>query len=378
MAIPPRARWPSVAVAVPWSLLVLSPARPVLSVTLRGQTVEGVVRSEPGGQPLAGAHILLVLPGADPVAQTLSGTDGTFRLASPTPGRYLVRAEALTHTGTVAAVSTEDGPHRLTLTLQARPPDTDLPSVRADRQCRVGLEERSRIAALWDEAAKALRVAEWTRSTGAVELQTETWYRRLEPRRLRVQEEARTPRPGFHATGYVPSPPASELAAQGFIWGGAPGEALSFHGPDATTLVDPGFLASHCLGFDPDGPSEGWVGLTFASREPDTRDVEGTLWIDAASGAPRRLEYRYTDLPWPIKTEKVGGGMDLEALSGGAWIVRRWWIRMPRVAVREERITQWDAPRRRYALEAVVEEGGQVTCVRFPDGSTQTLEPLEP
>lgn len=360
------------------TIFLLAAAALGASGELAAQDVRGQATADPDGRPLQGALLSLMDAGGSTVAAALSGADGSFVLTAPAPGTYAVRGDAVGMGAWSSDVAVGASGAVIAAPFPALSLDTGIPRVRADDACRAPSQEAERIRGLWTEAEKVFRLVEWARTHGQVRVETETWYKSMEPRRLRVTEEERTPRPGFHVDGRMPSPPAPELAEHGFVQGGGPGEALAFHGPDAATLLHPVFLATHCLGFEPSGPEDGWVGLTFVPRGEGERDVEGTLWIDGASGAPRRLEYRYTSLPWPIKTEKVGGGMELAPLENGAWIVGRWWLRMPRVGVREERITQWDPPRRRFTLTGVVEEGGVVTRVRLSDGRIESLNPPQP
>jgi len=365
MAIPPLTYRLPLAVA---ALLLLH-------APLEGQSVRGRVTVRGDVSPVAGALVRLSDGAGAEVSVALTDTAGWFVLPAPAQGPYQVSAEVVGHaTAEAAAQVTAEGA-KVELFASPTPLEAGGRSVKADGACRIPPEDAARIARLWAETSKALRALRWVEASGMLQLQSDTWYRSLEPRRLRVTEEARTPRPGFHPTARMPSPPAESLAREGFVQGGGPGESVAFHGPDPVTLLDPVFARTHCLGFAADGPEPGWVGLTFEPLDTDAREVAGTLWIDSATGAPRRLEYRYTALPCPIKTDKAGGGMDFEQLAQGPWIVRRWWLRMPRVGVREERITQWAAPQLRYVLSGLVEEGGEVTHVRMSDGTVAALDP---
>jgi len=338
-----------------------------------GQSVQGRLLEEGSRRPLAGAHVVLEDPDGVSVSADVSGPDGSFVLVAPTPAAYTVRGEHVGYTPATMAVLLDGAGPVVELTTRRVLITLDNMSTDMGRPCRVDPETRERVAALWAEVSKALRVAVLVRERRRLGFEVETWYRRLDPRRMRVVEEARTSRPGFHPTAQFPAPAAVELAAGGYVQGGAPGESLSFYGPDARTLTESAFVATHCLGYDDDAPEDGWVGLTFRPLDEDARDVEGTLWIDADGFEPRLLEYRFTQLPWPIKTDKVGGRAEFRRLSTGALIVDRWWKRMPRVGVRQQRITQWAEPRDRYTLEGVVEEGGEILRVRTPDGRIETL-----
>jgi len=339
------------------------------------QDLRGRVVTAEGGGALVGARIVLEDDAGEQISIALSDAQGTFRFEAPAPGGYVLRGY---HPGRQAA------PVRLTLDgsattdVELRLPAVVIPlddlSADADGSCRFSEAVAERVVALWNEVHKALAVAALVEDRGRHSFEIETWYKQLDPRRLRVLEEDRATRPGFQPTTRVPSPPADELAREGFIRGGEPGESLAFYGPDARTLMSVTFPSTHCLGFTDEGPEARWVGLTFSPLDERAMDVEGVLWIDRATYEPRLLEYRYSRLPWPVKTDKVGGGAEFRRLSDGALIVSRWWMRMPRVGVGQSRITQWAAPTTRYTLAAVFEEGGEVVRVRMPDGSVEEMQ----
>ncbi|MGD8320843.1 MAG: carboxypeptidase-like regulatory domain-containing protein [Gemmatimonadota bacterium] len=337
------------------------------------QTLAGKVVAAADGAPLVGTRVTLEDVAGTLLTTTLTDGRGGFSVPLPNDGAFVVQADRAgfrASTATVAADSVAP-PVELRLARIVIPLD-DL-STDMGKGCRVPARTAERVAELWNETRKALAVAALVEDQGRLGYQVETWYRHLDPRRLRVLEEDRTPHVGFRNTLRHPSPPADELAREGYVRGGRPGESLAFYPPDVHTLVSTIFPATHCLGFDGDAPEDGWVGLRFEPLDEQAMDVEGTLWIDARSYEPRRLEFRYTDLPWPLRTDKVGGGAEFRRLSDGAIITSRWWLRMPRVGVRQARITQWAAPTKRYTLAGIVEEGGRVLRVRTPDGSIEEI-----
>lgn len=337
------------------------------------QTVEGRVLAARDGTPLSGIHVTLLDVSGSALAASLTDAVGAFTLPSDGTGSYEVRADGPGFETSRSPVTVGTASPPLELRLRAVVISLDGMSTDMGKGCRVPEATAQRVAALWNETRKALAAAVLVQDQELLGYQIETWYRQLDPRRLRVLEESRTPRPGFQPTLRIPSPPAAELARDGYVRGGKPGESLVFYAPDAATLLSGVFPATHCLGFDDDAPEEGWVGLRFRPLDEQAMDVEGTLWIDARSYEPRRLEFRYTQLPWPLRTDKVGGGIEFTRLTGGALIMKRWWLRMPRVGVRDTRITQWAAPRKRYTLAGVVEEGGRVLRVQAADGSIEEM-----
>lgn len=354
-----------------WLLLAAAPSA-LLPSTSAAQAVHGHLLDRARGVPLVGAYVTLEVGGGT-VSAAVSGPDGRFSLIAPGAGEYVVRGDHVGYAPAVAEVRVDAADVEVALASEPLVIPLEGLSTDVDRSCRIDAEAARRVAALWDEVGAALRVAALVQEQALLGFELETWYRQLEPRRLRVVEEDRTPRPGFQPTAQFPSPPAAELARAGYVRGGGPGESMAFYGPDARTLTSEAFRGTHCLGFDDDGPEEGWVGLTFLPLDGDARDVEGTLWIDSGTYEPRALEYRFTELPWPVKTDKVGGRTEFRRLAGGALIARRWWKRMPRVGVRQERITPWAEPQARYTLTGVVEEGGEVVRVRTPDGRIEDM-----
>jgi hypothetical protein len=247
-----------------------------------------------------------------------------------------------------------------------------LSAITPDRRCRVPQEAAARVTALWTEVRKALRATSWADESGLQGQERRTWSRQLDPDDLSTLDESMGPLTGFQPGSPFRSPPAEELAQYGFIQGGE-SEGYSFYAPDTRTLLSSVFTDTHCMGFTPTGPEEGWVGLTFRPRFEGGMDVVGTLWIDAYTLGPQRLEYRYSGLPWAVKTDKVGGQVDFHHLQGGPWVVERWWVRSPRVGVRSVRLTQWDAPRQQFGLSSLVEDGGEVVRVRHQDGRVERL-----
>jgi len=354
--------------------LLLAAVCTLLPSSLVAQDVRGQVLSDEDGRALAGARVVLEDSAGRSISVVLSDARGAFHVDAPGPGGFVLRGYHPGHeAGPVPVTLAENAAVDVELRLPAVAIPLDDMSTDPGKSCRIPEATAERVVALWNEVGKALKVAVLVEDQGLHGFEIETWYKQLDPRRLEVMEEDRSPRAGFHPTTRIPSPPADELAREGFVRGGGPGESLAFYGPDARTLMSVTFPSTHCLGFADDGPEDGWVGLTFSPLDERAMDVEGTLWIDGATYEPQRLEYRYSRLPWPVKTDKVGGGAEFRRLSDGALIVSRWWMRMPRIGVGQSRITQWAEPTRRYTLAAVFEEGGEVLRVRMPGGMVEEV-----
>jgi hypothetical protein len=89
----------------------------------------------------------------------------------------------------------------------------------------------------------------------------------------------------------------------------------------------------------------------------DLPDVDGVLWLDAATAELRFLDFSYTQIPYQIDMDEVGGRVEFERLPAGPWIVRRWWVRMPIIGQRSARFS--DFVNENY-LAALKEDGGYV------------------
>ena len=75
------------------------------------------------------------------------------------------------------------------------------------------------------------------------------------------------------------------------------------------------------------------MGLAFEPvRDTDQPDIEGTLWLDRETAALQFLEFGYTWAEYQEARGVARGRVEFEGLPNGAWIVRKFWIRMPRLA----------------------------------------------
>ncbi len=249
-----------------------------------------------------------------------------------------------------------------------RPGAVGLPkvTVRGEDHCGSQPQGGLLVASVWEEARKALMasrivsdrplVAEWI-----------SYDRALDPGATRVREQqVRTTRTA--TTHAFSSPPAESLATSGYIV--VDGASTTFFAPDADVLLSESFASVHCFHVEP--PPAGraeliGVGFTPARGRADTKDVEGTLWLDRASAELRSLEYRYTNVAPVAERAGAGGRVEFLRLASGEWLVSRWRILMPQVGEPER--FPGDATRRILvaspdaALKGVQIRGGEVTSV---------------
>ncbi len=351
-----------VALALP---LLCAPA-------LGAQVVRGTVTESSSRAPVAGALVELVAAGDGSaaagarVASALSAVDGAFALRAPAPGRYRLVAKRIGVRRYEGAPFELASGETVTRDVAVDAVDYRLPAVlvTANALCAAQPDDRARVAALWEEARTALDAAEISLRDKLFTAQVTRYIRELEPRSLRVLRETRS-----EVRGVVASPlsslPAESLSAHGY-WRAADGGGAHYYGPDARVLLSDAFLGDHCFrSVSGTGTREGLVGLAFApvANRP-VPDVEGTLWLDARTFELRLVEFRYDRVRDGVERDKVGGELHFARLGNGAWIVRRWHLRVPLLGrPRDPLATEGSAPwvLVRPSLLALSEEGGVVT-----------------
>ncbi len=295
------------------------------------------------GAPVAGAVASLVDSTGRRVTAALGDDEGVATLAPPAAGRYRVRVE---RTGYAAWLSPDAMPleprageaRAVAAALRARQDRLDAIVVRTETKCGRGARggaPTATAAALWDEAGKALLSTALAEEGGRVPLRVRIVERTLTTSGAVTEERALPPRV---VTGrpFV-TLPAESLNAGGYVR--RAGEALEFHAPDATVLLSPAFANTHCFqALRGTGAEEGLVGVAFEPADPrGLPDVRGTLWMDGGSAELRHVDFEFVNVPAPDDTgtaEMPRGGTprgraEFARTASGAWIVRRWHIRMP-------------------------------------------------
>ena len=72
------------------------------------------------------------------------------------------------------------------LTMPVRPVELAQISVEGERQCNIRKAEGERVAAVWEEARKALTTAVWTEKERNFRFTIQLWERLLDPRNLEI------------------------------------------------------------------------------------------------------------------------------------------------------------------------------------------------
>jgi len=330
--------------------------------------VTGAVVDSATAAPVGEGFVVLLDAGGREVARTLTGVDGRFSLRAPHAGRYRVRSERIGYVAFVALpFDLADGQtltHELSVT--ALPVQLTAVEVTGRTTCRVPPDRAEVTAAVWEEVRKALAAAVWTERERIYRYRTVAFARDLDEGRNRVLAQVSDTQVG-HARAPFSSMPAPDLAARGYIV--AEAESISYYGLDAIVIQDSTFLASHCFGL---GRRElrgvPQVGLSFRP-EPRRRlpDGRGVLWLDEATAELRVLDFSYTGVPEGVTDERIGGTVEFLRLPSGAWIIRRWELRMPRLAA-EMIATAYGPSGRRVTVRGFRDRGGEVLEIHALDG----------
>jgi carboxypeptidase family protein len=316
-------------------LLLCLAAFLVPTTVVSAQTVRGDVVESGGGAPVAGARVLLLDGAGHRVAAAVTGPDGAYQLTAPSAGSYLLRVERIGFAATSMRVELGAGE-----TVQRRVASGSAPirltgiTARGGggaSRCQVRPDSGQMTATLWEEARKALDLADNTQAEELYRYRIRTMVRDLtgpELRQVRAEQVADTA--GSSVQPFF-SAPLRQLQANGFIQtSGENEDSVQYYAPDAEVLLSGAFLDTHCFRVADHPDSAGLVGLAFEPvRGRRTTDVKGVLWLDRATSELRWLDYGYTNAPLPGPDGVPGGRIDFRRLPNASWIVSRWQVRMP-------------------------------------------------
>jgi len=329
------------------------------------QTVQGQLLDQATKAPVEGALALLLNSQGEEINGALTNSAGRFLLRAPGPGSYTVRTDRIGYASVTSELFSLEANQIFGLRLETGETAIQLEGIRVEgeQRCVVRPEEGLEVARVWDEARKALTVQEWTEREGLYRFQVVAYERDLDPGARRIQSETRRVTTGVSRSP-IQSLPAEDLMENGFIRHLSDG-SLEYYGPDAQVLLSDIFLDTHCFRLTADSDQPSAVGLAFEPvRGGDFRDVLGTLWLDRETGALQYLEYGYT---WSQFQEAQGvarGRVEFEGLPNGSWIVRKWWIRMPKLA---QDLTLAGEGRSGVFVAGIREAGGEISQITTLD-----------
>lgn len=334
------------------------------------QELRGTLRLGDGVAPAVGVIVEALLPGTSTrVASTLTDGRGYFVLQLNAGQRVSARALRIGQRPTLLGDFTlgEGEVRSADAVLSGASIVLDRVQIVGRSVCRVASDSTLAALTLLDEARKALRATQLTSTQGEL---TASWRLTSERTTLRgdpvgtptVREyRSRTNRP------FVSLPPDS-LAQSGYLH--ATDDEYTYFAPDADVLLSERFVEDHCFRTEPwTRDSRDWVGMGFspARGAGDVVGIAGTIWLDRQTAELKLLEFRYVNLPRVLRGAPAGGEVEFLRLPTGAWLVRRWSIRMPRPTDSEEPIFRGGiqvGTTRTTRLRVMEVAGGEVQEIR--------------
>jgi len=350
---------------VRWTAAVVALTMSALNV--QAQVVRGVITERVSGQPLRGVVVSLasvpdsMRPGG--LRYALTNIRGEFALTLPHSGAWALSAKRI-------GVARYSAPpfqlqagetKRFAIVLdhfEYRLPEM---KVAATNLCIPKQDQLRTIVALWDEVRTALQAAEVSRDQHLISGWLSAYNRSLEPNNLRILQDQRSVAQGLFDRP-MRSISGDSLAKVGY-WRKQDVDTMVFYGPDANALLSDAFQSGHCFELITGiGPRRGFLGLSFRPRRVQNMGgINGTIWLDGSNFELRFVEFRYTNLITIPPNRHLGGEVHFLRHESGAWVVRRWFIRMPQfpeiraAAVTRGGVTSASTPAYVYR---VIEEGG--------------------
>src|SRR6266496_863173 len=189
----------------------------VISPCVHAQAVRGQLVGQSVQRPVPGALVLLVDHAGRQINRTVTDGSGRFLVAASNAGEFsllVLRIGYQTWHSPAFRLTVGD-----TLEYRGEVQETPIPlpavSVEARRQCRLAQDAGEIVAALWDEAKKALMLTEVTREHSAFEFRIVRSTRRVNNSLATLEETSDT----ALLTTYTPfiSLPADSLVHAGFV-----------------------------------------------------------------------------------------------------------------------------------------------------------------
>lgn len=335
------------------------------TTSARTQVVRGTVLDSLTGAPVRDALVMLIGDDGTPRVRALSLDAGGYAITTPAPGRYSLRTKRIGYRA-VETPRFEVGAGEVRVhDILAPTVRVTLPSVtvHAQRHCVVRPGDGVPAFQLWEEVRTALDQTSLAQRGDLFETTARRWARELDTLARFVHADSSWLLSGMAQSPFV-AVPVDHLDRVGFIERTSP-STWYFYAPDADVLLSDIFLRGHC--FRVVEGENGLIGLAFEpAQKRRVADVKGVLWLDSTTAELRHLEFSYTKLPWGVPASRVGGRVEFEQLASGVWIVRRWYVRAPRMGIERSyfRFGGTVQYRSRERFVSILEHGGEVLDMR--------------
>lgn len=342
-----------------------------LAPTAHGQMVRGTARDAESGRAIESGVITLLDAAGAALRAVLTDSVGEYAVRAPSPGAYRLRFERLgfqpmtTERFTLEEGETQTKPIRAAVASMA----LDQIVITDRPRCRVLREADMLTVRVWSAVRGVLASAAAGETGWYPYVTIERYERDYDYRRRLVTKERKWTSTGASTAPFV-AKAARDLEKDGFVV--RDGDTLTFYAPEARTLIAEEFLRTHCFRVRDERTQMGRLGLDIEPVPGRLQpDIKGTLWLDAASGELRRLEFVYVNLPPNVPRENADGWVEFRRLPRGAWIVDRWALRLPLVGAPPPRSVYGSGvpvagelpPERTTELLGTHEEGGRIVSL---------------
>jgi protocatechuate 3,4-dioxygenase beta subunit len=298
------------------------------------QTVRGTVVVD-GGRPLSGVVVALVDATQKEVGRALTNEQGEYRLTAPRPGTYRIRTLRIGFqsllTPAIALAAGDDITRPLTVSTLVFSLDTVRSTGR--NACKVVAgDSTSVVAAIWDQVRSALIATQLTLARRTMQSTSISYDRMLDLRSRRIGSQTLDVRTEF-ATQPWRSYSAAELRKNGYVYT-ADDSSRIYHSPDLTVLLSDEFIEDHCLRISKDSDDRR-LGIEFepTPARRNYTEIRGTLWLDRKTNELQEMEHRYINRIRLDEERIAGGEMGFSRMRNGGWVISRWNIHMPVLAL---------------------------------------------
>jgi protocatechuate 3,4-dioxygenase beta subunit len=329
--------------------------------------VRGKVTESGSGSAVGGVLVSLIdAQSRSQIASVLSDPQGQYALRAASAGAYHVEAKRigvrryLSPRLVLAAGETQ----RLDIVVEGLVYQLPEVVVSGLATCPGAIDDAPRIGALWEETRAALTATQISLRDRLFRGTISRYIRQLDPRNRRVLKEERR-----QIEGVIDQPfravDAESLSTHGYMRIDKNEEHV-YHGPDAEVLLSDAFVRDHCFELArPTRARRGLAGISFAPvRSRRLSDIRGTMWLDERSFELRFVEFRYVNTQ-QVEDSLIGGEVHFAKLPNGAWVVRKWFIRLPSGARVAAPVTVSGATPNVFVRQVgytLREEGGEVTA----------------
>jgi hypothetical protein len=312
--------------------LLLAGSVPACAQLVRGRTLAPL-----DSNPVPGVLVQLVDSVGGAVAQGFSDRHGSFTITAPRSATYTLRGLRIGWRPSTSVAFTVPAAGMLTQSLVMSGSVVALAAERisATSACVASSDSTGAGFDAWEQARQALVATRATRSESSLKLRWVLFERRADVRTDSILDDEE--RDG-ETTALRPFQAVSveHIANDGYVTRGADGPL--FMAPDEEVLLSTGFAESHCIRLVAQPQDADSVVIAFEpNAERTVAEIAGAFVLERASGALRRMTFRYVHVLAAEEAARAGGAIHFRPLPLGRWLIDRWSLRLPVIVQRSVR-----------------------------------------